>query len=96
MALLESILIPLGTKMPDFELNDPYGKSYKGSDQFGERGLLIAFMCNHCPYAIAVWDRFIRLAKYAEGMRINTVTINPNIQYHARTDQRSARDDIDV
>ena len=79
MALLESILIPLGTEMPDFELKDPTGKIYKGKDQYGDRGLLACFTCNHCPYAIAVWPRFIRLANYAKGMRINTVAINPNI-----------------
>jgi len=79
MALLESILIPLGTKMPDFKLQDPDGKIYAGGDQFGERGLLVAFTCNHCPYAIAVWPRLIRLAKYARGMRINTIAVNPNI-----------------
>ena len=79
MALLESILIPLGTKMPEFTLKDPYDKVYKGSEQYGERGLLIGFFCNHCPYAIAVWPRFIRLAKYARGMKINTIAINPNI-----------------
>ena len=79
MALLESIFIPLGTKMPSFELKDPFGKSYKSDAQFGERGLLVVFTCNHCPYAIAVWPRAIRLAKYAKGMRINTIAINPNI-----------------
>lgn len=79
MALLESILIPLGTKMPDFELKDPKGNLFKGSEQYGDRGLMIAFTCNHCPYAIAVWERFIRLANYAQGMRINTLAINPNI-----------------
>ncbi len=79
MALLESILIPLGSKMPDFELKDPFEKKIKGSDLFGERGLLLAFTCNHCPYAIAVWPRFIRLANYAKGMRVNTVAVNPNI-----------------
>ncbi len=79
MALLESILIPLATTMPEFEINDPSGKSYKGSEHFGERGLLVAFTCNHCPYALAVWPRLIRLAKYARGMKINTLAINPNI-----------------
>ena len=79
MALLESILIPLGTKMPGFELKDPSGKLYKGEELYGERGLLVAFTCNHCPYAIAVWPRLIRLAKYAKGMKINTIAINPNI-----------------
>ena len=80
MALLESILIPLGTKMPDFELNDPEGNTYKGSEQYGERGLLVIFTCNHCPYAKAVWPRVNRLAKYAKDMRINTIAINPNIR----------------
>ena len=79
MALVESILIPLGTKMPDFELKDPSGKSSKGSELYGERGLLIVFTCNHCPYALAVWPRVIRYAKYAKGMKINTIAINPNI-----------------
>lgn len=79
MALLESILVPLGTKMPAFEIKDPQGKTYKSDAQFGERGLLVAFTCNHCPYAIAVWPRLIRLAQYARGLRINTIAINPNI-----------------
>ncbi len=79
MALLESILVPLGTKMTDFELKNPDGQIIKGSEQFGDRGLLIAFTCNHCPYAIAVWSRLVRLAQYAKGMRINSIAINPNI-----------------
>ena len=79
MALLESVLIPLGSPMPNFELKDPDGKNYKGKDLYGERGLLIIFTCNHCPYALAVWPRLMRLAKYAQGMRINTIAINPNI-----------------
>ncbi len=79
MVLLESITIPLGTKMPDFELKDPFGQVYKGSQQFGERGLLVVFTCNHCPYAIAVWPRIIRLAHYAKNLKINTIAINPNI-----------------
>jgi len=79
MALLESILIPLGTKMPEFTLKDPEENSFKASEQYGDRGLLIAFTCNHCPYAIAVWPRLIRLANYAKGMRINSLAINPNI-----------------
>ncbi len=79
MVLLESILVKLGTLIPEFNLSDPEGKNYKSSEIFGERGLLVIFTCNHCPYAIAVWPRLIRLAKYAKAMKINTVAINPNI-----------------
>ena len=79
MALLESVKIPLGTTMPDFALKDPFGKEHKAAQLFGERGLLVVFTCNHCPYALAVWPRVVRLAQYARGMRINTVAVNPNI-----------------
>ncbi len=79
MALLESVLIPLGTKITSFELKDPSGKLYKSDEQFGKRGLMVCFTCNHCPYALAVWPRFIRLAQYARTAGINTVAINPNI-----------------
>ena len=79
MALLESIQIPLGTQMPSFTLKDPNGKTFDGNTLYGSKGLLVAFTCNHCPYAQAVWPRFIRLARYAHGMRINAAAINPNI-----------------
>jgi len=82
MALLESVLVPLGSKMPNFQLKSPEGTLYKSDDLYDKekgRGLMAAFMCNHCPYAIAIWPRLIRLANYASGMRIKTVAINPNI-----------------
>jgi len=79
MALLESIFIPIGTTMPDFKLKDPFGKILTSAEQSGERGLIVAFTCNHCPYAIAVWERFIQLAKYAKKLHFNTIAINPNI-----------------
>lgn len=79
MALLESIKIPLGTQMPAFQLKDPAGNLYKSDELYGERGLLVVFTCNHCPYAQAVWPRVIRLGVYAKGMRVGAVAINPNI-----------------
>ncbi len=79
MALLESVIVPLGSKMPAFELKDPMGKNYKSDGLFGKRGLLVFFTCNHCPYAIAVWPRLIRIARSAKSAGINTVAINPNI-----------------
>jgi peroxiredoxin len=79
MALLESIKIPLGTVMPDFELKDAFGQSYKSAGLLDQRGLLVVFTCNHCPYALAVWPRVISLARYGKGMKVNTVAINPNI-----------------
>lgn len=79
MTLLESIDIPLGTAMPGFELKDPDGKAYQSDHLFGEKGLLVVFTCNHCPYALAVWPRIIRLSKDAARLGIHAVAINPNI-----------------
>ena len=79
MALVESIPVAIGTKMPAFELKDPNHQLYKSSDLFGSKGLLVAFTCNHCPYALAIWPRLIELSKHAAKQGINTVGINPNI-----------------
>ena len=79
MALVESLKIQLGTLMPKFELKDPFGRVYESDKLFGKKGLLVAFTCNHCPYAQAVWPRLIRLSEYAKGLGINTIGINPNI-----------------
>lgn len=79
MALIESSQIQLGSKMPSFRLNDANGISYSSQQLLGKNGLLLAFTCNHCPYAIAVWPRFIELSQYAIKHDINVTAINPNI-----------------
>ena len=79
MALVESLKIKLGMRMPDFTLGDPDGKMHRSDELYGAKGLLVAFTCNHCPYAMAVWPRLIRLANYIKTLGINTVGINPNI-----------------
>lgn len=79
MALVESIDVPIGSKMPDFKLNDAYGNLHKSGGIRGEKGLLVVFTCNHCPYAKAIWQRFVKLARYAKQLKINTVAVNPNI-----------------
>lgn len=79
MALLESKDLALGMKNPGFKLKDPLGKEYSHDQAAGAKGLLVVFTCNHCPYALAVWPRLIKLAVHAKTQGINTVAINPNI-----------------
>jgi peroxiredoxin len=79
MALLESVDVPLGMILPKFILKDPAGVIQDSDDAFGKKGLLVAFTCNHCPYAKAVWPRMIRLGRYAMKLDINVLAINPNI-----------------
>ena len=52
-----------GWKAPDFTLPATDGKDYSLADIAGPRGTLIMFICNHCPYVLAVLDRMIRDAK---------------------------------
>lgn len=75
---VESRKIDIGSVMPGFKLNDPYGKEYSSSELMGEKGLLVVFTCNHCPYAQAVWPRLIKLAKEIVTKGINVVAINSN------------------
>lgn len=72
MALLDTPLCDFGWKAPDFSLSDANGKSYTMSEQMGENGLLIAFICNHCPYVVAIADR---LAKDADELMANGVNV---------------------
>jgi len=79
MALVASIHVDTGWLLPDMTLADCNGQSVSLAEQSGPNGLLVAFTCNHCPYAIAVWPRLIRHAAALQVMGINVVAINPNI-----------------
>jgi peroxiredoxin len=79
MTLVKSIKLPLNTLVPDFTLLSPTGESFSLDTILGKKGCIILFTCNHCPYAIAIWKRVIRLSLWAKSNGINTVAINPNI-----------------
>ena len=49
-----------GWKAVDFDLLGVDGKRYNLASATGENGLLIMFICNHCPYVKAIQDRLVR------------------------------------
>ena len=58
MALTESTMLSLGTEAPEFQLPDHVSGDTVGIDTFaGEKGLLVMFICNHCPFVKHVQDR---------------------------------------
>ncbi|ARE41631.1 PPO candidate 1 [Rhodovulum sp. P5] len=67
-----------GWKAPDFSLPGTDGKTYTLDDIKGPNGTLVMFICNHCPYVIAVRDRIIRDAKELQGLGIGVVAISSN------------------
>ncbi|MDQ6992814.1 MAG: thioredoxin family protein [Mariprofundus sp.] len=79
MALVGSIHVDIGWQLPDLTLMDVDERLMSLHSQMGEHGLLVAFTCNHCPYAVAVWPRLIRHAAAIREMGVHTVAVNPNI-----------------
>jgi peroxiredoxin len=67
-----------GEKAPDFALPATDGSTYALADLKGERGTLVVFMCNHCPFVKAVIDRLIRDAAELKSLGVNTVAISSN------------------
>lgn len=57
MALVETPDVSFGWQAADFQLNDPSGVSLAMRDALTDKGLMIAFLCNHCPYVKAIADR---------------------------------------
>ena len=83
--LLDTPLCDFGWKAPDFTLADPHGQTFTMSEHLGEKGLLIAFICNHCPYVHAIADRFAHDTKelMAEGINVLAVMSNDYHSYRA-------------
>ena len=52
-----------GRPAADFSLPATDGKTYSLADLKGPNGLVVAFICNHCPYVLAVIDRIVRDAR---------------------------------
>ena len=53
-------LVDFGWRAPDFRLADTRGRVWSLDSLRGSRGLLVMFICNHCPYVRAVIDKIVR------------------------------------
>lgn len=67
-----------GWKAPDFRLPGVDGRTHALSELRGERGTLVAFICNHCPYVIAIADRLAEEARALAALGVATVAICSN------------------
>ena len=56
MVALETPPVMAGWKAPDFRLKGTDGKYYTLNDAKGPKGLVVMFICNHCPFVKAVAD----------------------------------------
>lgn len=84
MSLTPSNMLPLGTEAPGFELHDTVsGKDMSLEDFQSEKGTLIMFICNHCPYVKHIQPELIRIANdyLPEGFRIAAISSNDVERY---------------
>lgn len=79
MALTPSNMLPLGTKAPDFKLLDTVTNQLCSYDDIrGDRGTVVMFICNHCPFVIHVVEEVVRIANDYRVLGFGFVAISSN------------------
>jgi peroxiredoxin len=78
MAPSKKGICDFGWKASDFKLKGVDDKSYMLADVRGPKGMLVVFICNHCPYVKASIDRIVAEAEAMREIGIGTIAIMPN------------------
>lgn len=83
MVRTQSTMLPLGTHAPNFSLPDTDGSTVSRDDFVDKRGLLVIFLCNHCPYVKHIADGLKRLADdyLPKGIAVVGVSSNDVASY---------------
>jgi peroxiredoxin len=68
----------LGALAPDFALPGVDGRSWRLDDAAGPRGVVVMFICNHCPYVKAVVDRIVQDMAALREAGVGAVAISSN------------------
>ena len=75
---IQTPICDFGQKAHDFKLKSTDGKILSLADVTGEKGTLIMFICNHCPYVKAVTKDIVEDCKKLKDIGINSVAICAN------------------
>ncbi|MBI2754934.1 MAG: thioredoxin family protein [Betaproteobacteria bacterium] len=78
MVATEASVCNFGWKAVDFDLPGVDGKRHTLASARGPNGLLVMFICNHCPYVKAVLDRIVRDCGELSGQGIGSIAIMSN------------------
>lgn len=79
MSLTPSNMLPLGTKLPVFELTDARtGQQLTSQALSKTNGVLVMFICNHCPFVVHIRKELVRVANEAVELGLQVVAINSN------------------
>ena len=74
----QSTMLALGTKTPDFSLKGIDGEMYSNASFEESKGLLVMFICNHCPFVVHVKDGLVEMANRLSEQNIAVIAINSN------------------
>ena len=91
--LLDTPICDFGWQAPDFTLKDAYGDDFIMKDHLGDKGLLIAFICNHCPYVQRIARRLSEDAHLlmSEGVNVLAIMSNDYKSYDADSPENMKR-----
>lgn len=78
MARTETPEAAVGSPCPSFSLPDPAGRLWSPAEVRGDAGLVVAFLCNHCPYVKGMIDRFVADVAVLQARGLGIVAIMPN------------------
>jgi len=78
MVRTETPVCDFGLPAPDFRLPGTDGAMHTLNELRGPNGLLVMFICNHCPYVKAVLDRILRDVTELKQLGVNSVAIMSN------------------
>lgn len=79
MAATPTYQIPLGFPAPDFYLPEPLtGRFLRFNDIKGDKGTVVIFMCNHCPYVVHILETLLEVARHYTKLGIGFVGISSN------------------
>ena len=94
MVAVNSTMLPLGTKAPEFRLPDTNGQSISLSDFNKAPALVVVFMCNHCPYVKHIRSALAQLARdYApRGVAVVGISSNDVANYPADSPAKMAEE----
>jgi len=94
MARTPSTMLALGTAAPDFTLLNPATNQQVSLSDFKGKPVLVAFICNHCPYVVLIKKEFAQFAKdyQAKGLEVIAINANDVVNYPDDSPEKMAED----
>jgi len=92
MAFTVAEVLPIGSIMPksSLKMKDVSGKEISIKEAAKEKGVLVMFSCNTCPYVIKNEERTTEIGRFAQKMNVGVIVLNSNEAYRSGEDSYEA------